>query len=154
MMKRESIIQGVPICVALLIFAVLTSGCVRLGPAVRTYSGDKLQKSEIAIIKGWWYSIILLWDSIEISKIDGKPVNTTKLEVLPGPHELVIINNGGSLVALVSAPEKWTRVDCNFEAGHEYKIKYWFKGILIEGVKIIDVATGAIIYRQPWSRFP
>jgi hypothetical protein len=141
------------VCLAL-ISVILASGCVRLGPAVRTYSGDRLQKSEVAIIKGWWYSIILVWDSIKIYEIDGCSVNTTKLEVLPGRHELVIRNNDGSLVALMSTPEKRARVDYNFEAGHEYKIKYWFKGILIEGVEIIDISTGDIIYRQPWSRFP
>ncbi len=148
-MKRETIIQKFSICAAL-IFVVLASGCVSIGPTVKTYSGDKLQKSEVAIIKGWWSFYLLAWECIEIYQIDGRTVEATKVEVLPGPHFLVIRNYSTSLVAPISAPPNWARVDYNFEAGHEYKIKYWFKSILIKGVKIIDVTTGAIIYSTPW----
>lgn len=50
-MKREPIIQGLSIIMAL-ILVVISSGCV--GPTVRTYVGDKLPKSEVAVIKGWY----------------------------------------------------------------------------------------------------
>jgi len=69
-MKRDPIVQRFLACVAFLIFAVLTSGCA--GPTVRTYSGDKLQKSEVAVIKGWYYFGPLYYSSIDIYKIDDK----------------------------------------------------------------------------------
>jgi len=137
-MKRESIIQGFPICVALLIFVVLTSGCV--GPTVRTYSGDKLQQSEVAVIKGRYYFTLLNYDHVEIYKFDGSIVEATEVEVLPGWHELVILNY---VINLFGSPPECVRAAFNFEAGHEYKIKWQFLSPL---VKIIDVNTGVTIF--------
>jgi hypothetical protein len=146
-MKRKSIIRGPSICVAL-IFVILTSGCV--GPTVRTYSGDKLQKSEVAVIKGW--IVVFPLEGLYISQIDGRPVDTTKLEVLPGVHTLVIrrfeipftigLFSEGDRVL----PKFEVGAEYNFEAGHQYKIKFLYKGILIDGVKIIDATTGDIIF--------
>jgi hypothetical protein len=146
-MKRESIIQGFLICVAL-IFLVSAYGCVSVGPTVRAYSGDKLQKSEVAVIKGWWFFSLFGYDGIDIYKIDGNYPKATKVEVLPGWHELAIRNYDfcflpwglchGDLLALVAF---------NFEAGHEYKIKG--PGIGSPGFKIVDVTTGAMILKLP-----
>jgi hypothetical protein len=150
-MKRESIIQGFLICAAL-IFVVLASGCLSIGPTVRTYSGDKLQKSEVAVIKGWWMSTLLGYEGLDIFALDGNNLGATKVEVLPGKHGLIIRNYSYSFVTLSETLPRYAGAEFNFEAGHEYKINYRYKGILIEGVKIIDVTTGAII-REP-SLYP
>ena len=145
-MKRESIIQGFPIYLAL-IFVILISGCV-VGPAVQTYSGYKLQKSEVAVIKGKWSTALIAQESIEIYEVDGNPVGATQVEVLPGRHKLVIKSLNEEFFKLEPNLPEWALVDCNFEAGHEYKIKVW--SIRVKGIKIIDVTTGATILIQPW----
>ena len=149
-MKRKSIIQVFSICVAL-IFVLLIFGCV--GPKVRTYSEDKLQKSEVAFIKGWYYFAVFGYDCIDIYSIDGSSLKATDVEVLPGWHELEIRWYSFSFVAPLGLPARYAEVKLNFEAGHEYKIMARFKGILQEGVKIIDVTTGAIILSQPWQNW-
>jgi len=142
-MKRESIIQGFPICVPLLIFVVLTSGCV--GPAVRTYSGDNLQKSEIAVIKVRYYSFPLFWfENIDIHRFDDSIVDTTEVEVLPGWHELVVTRYS---TKLFESPVECARSAFNFEAGHEYRIKSPF---FSDRTEIIDVNTGVTIFSQTW----
>jgi len=144
-MKRESIIQGFPICVAFLIFVVLTSGCA-IGPTIRTYSGDKLPKSEVAVIKGGWVFDLLGYGGLDIDSVDGVDLRATKVEVLPGWHKLIIRRYSFSFVPPMGAPGDLVEAAVNFEAGHQYKIRYWYyKGILIKGVKIIDVTTGALI---------
>ncbi len=149
-MKREFIIQGFLICAAFLISVVLTSGCV--GPRVRTYSGDTLEKSEVAVIKGRYYYALLYYDCINIYSVDDSYQGATKVEVLYGRHELVIEHY---VINLFGYPPECVRVAFNFEAGHEYKIKKLFNRLLIEeGIKIIDVTTGAIILTQPWSQCP
>ncbi len=149
-MKRESIIQRLLMC-APLILVVLVSGCFSIGPTVRTYGENKLQKSEVAVIKGWWMFILLGYEGVDIYSVDGNELRATKVEVLPGWHKLMIRAYGFSFIAM-AAPPQYTGVYHNFEAGHRYKIRYWYKGILIEGIKIIDVTTGAII--QESSLFP
>jgi hypothetical protein len=47
----------------------------------------------------------------------------------------------------VTFPPRYAQVAFNFEAGHEYKIK--FKGTFTPGFKIVDVTTGAIILNLP-----
>ena len=152
-MKRESIIQMFSICVAL-IFVIITSGCVSIGPTMKSYNGDKLQKSEVAVIKGWLLIGVFQYEGIDIYGIDGSTLEATKVEVLPGWHELVIRRYVFVFFPKLpwgeDTPPSYAPVAFNFEAGHEYKIKYWMVGILTEGVKIIDVTTGAIILTQPW----
>ena len=142
-MKRKSIIQGFPICVAL-IFVVLTSGCV--GPRVRAYSGDKLQKPEVAVIKGRYYFTPLYYDCVDIYSIDGSILEATKVEILPGWHKLVIEHY---VINLFGYPPECVHAEFNFEAGHEYKIKSPFISDLIE---IIDVNTGVTIFSHAWVR--
>ncbi len=151
-MKRKSIIQGFSICAAL-IFVILTSGCA-VGPTIRTYSGDKLQKSEVAVIKGWWLFALLGYGGFDIYSIDDTVLEATKVEASPGRHELVIRSYSFSFVAPVGAPPESAQVAFNFEAGHEYKIKY--KGIGTPGFKqdgiiIVDVTTGDIILTLHFS---
>jgi hypothetical protein len=147
-MKRKSIIHGFPIYLAL-IFVVLASGCVSIGPTTKGYSGDKLQKSEVAVIEGCWFLSLLGYDGIDIYSIDGNYLEATKVEVLPGWHELIIWNYDLCFLpwGLCDGPS-YARVAFNFEAGHEYKIKG--PGIGTPGFKIVDVATGAIIHTLPW----
>ncbi len=146
-MKRESIIQGFPICVALLIFVVLTSACVRIGPAMKIHSVDKLPE-EVAVIKGRYY-FALYYEGVLTLKIDGKYVGSirdeilpasTKVEVLPGWHELVIVH---AIVSLLYIDAECARGAFNFEAGHEYKIKFPFFSHLVE---VIDVNTGVTVF--------
>ena len=147
-MKRKSIIQGFLIYLAL-IFVVLASGCVSIRPATKTYSGDRLQKSEVAVIKGWPFYKVFGYDGIDIYSVDGKYIETTKVEVLPGWHELVIWNYGFRFLPWGSCDgHSHARVAFNFKAGHEYEIKG--EGIGTSGLKIVDVATGAIIHTLPW----
>ncbi len=68
-MNAKSIIQRVSICVAL-IFIVLTSGCA-IGPTIRTYSGDKLQRSEVSVIKGWWAFFLFGYGGFELLHFSG-----------------------------------------------------------------------------------
>jgi hypothetical protein len=154
-MNRTSSIQGLQICAAFLIFVVLTSGCA-VGPKVRAYSGDKLQKSEVTVIKGWYYFTPLYYDRVDIYMIDGSYPKATKVEILPGWHELVIRNYVISLSPLGPVPGclRAVRAAFDFEAGHEYRIKTQNPFRQTEGVKIIDVTTGAIIFSQPWSACP
>jgi hypothetical protein len=147
-MERKSIIEGLSIFVAL-ILAILTSGCV-VGPTVRTYSGDKLQKSEVAVIKGWCYFALFGYECVDIYRIDGSLSEATNVEVLPGWHELVLRWYSFSFVAPVGAPPDYALVGFNFEAGHEYKMKGHFKGVLMKGVDIVDVTTDAIIVTGYW----
>ena len=149
-MKRESIIQGFSTCVALLIFFVFASGCISVGPAVRTYSGDKLQKSEVAVIKGWWTFYLIGYQGVDIYSIDGTVLRATKVEVLPGWHELDIRYYFFSMIALVGAPFDYAQVGFNFEAGHEYRIKTHFKANA-EYIDIVDVTTGANILTERLS---
>ena len=146
-MKRKSYMQQFAIWVALIII-VLTSGCVRIGPTVKTYSGDKLQESEVAIIKGWWTFYLIGYQGIDIYSIDGTTLRATKVEVLPGRHELDIRYYFFSMIALVGAPFDYARVTFNFEAGHEYRIKTHSN---CEYIDIIDINTGANILTQRLS---
>ena len=140
-MKRQSIIRGFPICMALLIFVVLTSGCFSVTPKVRTYSGDKLQKSEVAVIKGKYYHVpLFFFENIDIYRFDGSKVETTEVEALPGWHELVVMRYSIRLFADV--PES-CMASSNFEASHEYKIKWPFWR---DRARIVDVNTGVTIF--------
>jgi hypothetical protein len=133
-----------------LIFAILISGCV--GAKVRTYNVSESQKSEVAVIKGSWHLTPLYYKSIEIYMIDGKCPDATQVEVLPGWHELVILNYTFSFVQLFPGPPTpCVRAAFNCEAGHEYKIKtasFVHKGSLIE---IVDVNTGVTIFSGKWD---
>ncbi len=95
--------------------------------------------------------MLLAYGGIDIYSVDGNYLGATKVEVLPGWHELEIRDYSFSFVAPIGAPSQFAHVAFNFETGPEYKIKYWYKGVLIEGVKIIDVTTGAIILTQHLS---
>jgi len=151
-MKPKSINHVFSICAGL-IFVLLTSGCV--GPTVRTHSGDKLQKSEVAVIRGWYAFYILSVESIYIYRIDDTYPEATKVEVLPGWHELVIKRyeyHPFELFPGAAYTSGFVQGAFNFEAGHEYKIKGMYKGIYIEGVKIIDVTTGDIIFSQTFDQ--
>jgi hypothetical protein len=140
-MKRQSIIQGFPICVVLLIFVVLTSGCV--GPTVTTLSAVKLQNSEVAVIKGRYYFTLLSYDCVEVNSIDYRIERTTNLEFPPGRHELLILHSANYLLLVNNF--KCAPALLNFEAGHEYKIKLPF---LSNRVRIIDVNTGVTIFSE------
>jgi len=146
--KQKSIIQKVSIFAAL-ISTLLSSGCF-VGPTVRTYIGDELQKSEVAVIKGWCYFALFGYECYDVYEIDGSYPKATNVEVLPGWHELVIRDYNFSFVAPVGLPPNYLRAEFNFEAGHKYKIKTHFKGILMEGIDIIDATTGALILTQYW----
>jgi hypothetical protein len=145
-MKREYIIQRFPICLAL-IFIVLTSGCA-IGPTIRTYSGDKLQKSEVAVMKGSWLFVLLGYGGFDVYSVDGKDLRATKVEVLPGWHTLIIRDYSFSFVAPMGAPPRYAGVTFNFEAGHEYKIKS--KSLIKDDYYIVDVSTGATISEFSW----
>lgn len=123
-----------------------------MGPAMKIHSVDKLQE-EVAIIKGRYYFTPLYYDGVLILKIDGIYVGytrddplpaSTKVEVLPGWHELVILH---SIIPYVVANNyhECVRGAFNFEAGHEYKIKSPFFSHLVE---IVDVNTGVTIFSQ------
>jgi hypothetical protein len=156
-MKRESVIQMFSICVAL-IFVVLTSGCVSIGRTKKSYSGDKLHKSEVAVIKGRYYYALLYYDGVVIYKIDGKCMGlphfepflpgSTKVEVLPGWHELVILHY---VINLFGFPPNCVRAAFNFEAGHKYRIKTPLLTDTGDLVTIIDVNTGVTIFSDAWS---
>jgi len=148
-MKRETIIQRLSICATFLILVVLASGCV--GPRVRTYSGDKLTKSEVAVIKGRYYFALLYYDCIYIYKVDGSYPNGTQVQVLPGWHELDIRHY---VINLFGFPPNCLRVGYNFEAGHEYRIKAPLMGDTGDLVEIKDVNTGITIFSEPWSGCP
>jgi hypothetical protein len=67
---------------------------------------------------------------------------------LPGWHERVIRDYDFSFLPWgLVIPTRYAQVAFNFEAGHEYKIK--FKGTFTSGFKIVDVTTGAIILNLP-----
>jgi len=146
-MKRESITKGFPICAAL-IFILLTSGCF-VGPRVKAHSGDKLQQSEAAVIKGFCYYALLKYDCVDIYEIDGSILKATTVEVSPGWHALVIRNYNFSLGALLGFPALYADTGLNFEAGHEYKIKFHFGKL--NGIDIIDVTTGAKVVTGYWQ---
>jgi hypothetical protein len=155
-MRRKSIIQKFSIC-AVLIFAILASGCVigpnTIGPTTWTYSGEpiRLPKSEVAVIKGYWYLHLFGYGGVDIYSIDGTILEDTKIEVPPGWHELVIRDYIFSFVAIGPNPPAYTRGAFNFEAGHEYKIKKQLSWVT-EVVKIVDVTTGAVILKlPPWK---
>jgi len=147
-MKRKSIIRGLSIYLAL-VFIVLTSGCASIAPTTKSYSGDRLQKSEVAIIKGWWFYKLFGYDGIDIYSIDGNYLEATKVEVLPGWHEVIIWNHDFCFLPWESCDgPSYARAAFNFEAGHEYEIKG--SGGDTPGFKIVDAATGAIIHTLPW----
>jgi hypothetical protein len=105
-------------------------------------------------IRGWYCVLPPLgYQEYEIYSIDGSYPKATKVEVLPGRHELIIREYVISLSPW-GGPAKCVNAAFDFEAGHKYKIKTLYKGILIEGIKIVDVATGAIIFSQPWGKCP
>jgi len=147
-MTRESVIQRFSICAAL-IFVVVTSGCA-IGPTIRTYSGDKLQKSEVAVIKGWWWFVFLGYGGFDIYSVDDEVLRATNVEVLPGWHKLVIRDYSFIFCcAYPGAHDRYAMVgDLNFEAGHKYKIKA--KSLFKDDYYIVDVTTGAIIYEWYW----
>ncbi len=131
---------------AAFILAILTSGCV--GAKVRTYSGAELQRSEVAVIKGKWYLTPLYYQSFEIYAVDDKKTSSTQVEVLPGWHELEIINYTFSFIAIApGGPCPCIRVAFNCEAGHEYKIK---AALISDLIEITDVNTGVTIFSKRW----
>ena len=111
---------------------------------MKSYTGDKLQKSEVAVIKGWWDFTPFGYSGIDIYSIDSNYLKATKVDVLPGWHELVIRDYDFSFLPWgLTQPTRYADVAFNFEAGHEYKIK--FKGTFTPGFKIMDVTTGSMI---------
>jgi hypothetical protein len=147
MMKRKSIVQGFLIC-AISVFIVLTHGCV--GTTVRTYGGDKLPKSEVAVIKGFHSTVILPFVGlsevgIEICYVDdGQLLEATKVEVLPGWHELVIRSYESP-----GDHSRFYRMSFNAEAGHKYEIRRrWDSLRKIVNITIVDVNTSATISEQ------
>jgi hypothetical protein len=146
-MKRKSILQGSSIC-ATIVLVILTSGC--LGPKVRNYSGDNLQKSEVAVVKGFYYFTPFAYISIDIYRVDDSRPEATNVVVLPGWHELGIRSWSISFLPFgMNAPPECARVALNFEAGHEYKIL--IRGVAKENVEIKDVTTGVTILSKPWE---
>jgi hypothetical protein len=74
-MVHTSSLQELSIFLALILI-ILTSGCA--GPKLRTYSGDEIQKSEVAVIQGRYYFTPLYYDSVIIYNIDdGKFLGVT-----------------------------------------------------------------------------
>ena len=147
-MKRKSVIRGFLIYLAL-ISVVLASGCASVGPATKSYSGDRLQKSEVAVIKGWSLYRLFGYDGIDIYSIDGNYLEATNVEVLPGRHELIIWNFDFCYLPWGSCDgPSYARVAINFEAGHEYEIKG--PDTDTSSFKIVDVSTDAIIHTLPW----
>ena len=147
-MKRRSIIRGFLIYLTL-IFVVSACGCASIGPATKSYSGDRLEKSGIAVIKGGSVYRLFGYDGIDIYSMDGNYLEAAKVEALPGWHELIIWNHGFCFVPWVSCDgPSYARVAFNFEAGHEYKIEG--SGIGTSGFKIVDVGTGATVQTLPW----
>jgi hypothetical protein len=132
---------------AALIFVVVTSGCA-IGPTIRTYSGDKLQKSEVAVVKGQWEFYLLGYGGLDIYSVDGNELRATKVEVLPGWHELVIRLYVFAFLPWGGSPPRYAYVAYNFEAGHEYKIKS--KSLIKDDYYIVDASTGAITWEFSW----
>ncbi len=145
-MKRKTIIQTFSIW-AVSVFIILTSGCA-IGPTIRTYSGDKLQKSEVAVIKGAWFFALLGYGGQNIDSVDGNELQVTKVEVLPGWHKLVIRDYAIGFLPWGSSPSCYATVEYNFEAGHKYIIQP--KSLFKDDYFIVDANTGAIISEFSW----
>ncbi len=146
---RQSSILRAFLIFGAIILAILTSGCV--GTKVKTYGGDELQKTETAVIKGSYYFSPAWYHSIEIWDVDGKRPQATQVEVLPGWHELIILETVFSFFAVFpGGPSFCVQASCDFEAGHEYRIKtttFIDKNDLME---IVDVNTGVTICSNKW----
>ena len=155
-MKRQSIIQEFPICVAL-IFVILISGCATA--TTRMYTGEALPKEKIAVIKGNKRFLFVVFayvqSGVRIREVDGRLLlpPTEKCEVLPGLHDVVVeaYSKGGMGTFLLTPFSSYFRVSFKFntEAGHQYRIKVpslTYKGAL---VKVKDTKSGEIVGSQP-----
>ncbi|OGP95067.1 MAG: hypothetical protein A2157_19885 [Deltaproteobacteria bacterium RBG_16_47_11] len=153
-MKRKSMVQAFPACVVFLILLVLTSACAGPTSTVRTYSDNKLPESEVAVIRGWYYFLPGAYRCIDIYKVDDSYPKAIKVELLPGRHELIIRDYVIQIISPWGPAPGCSGIvyaTINFEPGHEYKIKTLYKGILEEGIKIVDVTTGAIVFSGSWG---
>ena len=90
----------------------------------------------------YYFSLFFFYDVDIIYRFDDSIVQTTELEVLPGWYQLVVRR---SSTKLFESPAEYCVVAFNFEAGHEYKIKWPFWS---DRAKIIDVNTGVTIFSQ------
>jgi hypothetical protein len=106
---------------------------------MQLYTGDRLPKEEVAIIKpnmeGWFRNT---W----ISEIDGKPVGITnkKVEVLPGIHTLRIKVKDSEFAQPVYMGVD--TISFEAEAGHVYRVEGKIKRV--EAVTwVIDEETNA-----------
>jgi hypothetical protein len=166
-MKREYIIQGLPIFVAL-ILVILTSGCA----TARMYQGEKLPKEQIAIIKVsrshyvYFPPTFIGISGIDVLAIDNESIQSrapklipdytyvrlaTRIEVLSGFHTVYIVARkevgAGSYFGPVDLYKGYQGLSLLFyaEAGHEYRIKvpyWWKKGSLI---RIVDVGSEEVV---------
>jgi len=144
-MKREPIIQHSLTYAIFFILIALASGCV--GAKVRTYSGDNLKKSEVSVIKGRYYYALLFYESIVIESVDGKAVRATKVELLPGKHE---IRMKKYVINLFGFPPVYGYATLNVEAGHKYKIKSSLLCDRDDLVEIKDLNTGITVFSGHW----
>ncbi len=126
-------------CMILLIVSIFLNGC----GTMQLYTGDRLPKGEVAIIKtnmdSWLRNT---W----ISEIDGKPVGimNTKVEVLPGVHTLRIKVKDSEFAQPVYMGVD--TISFEAEAGHVYRVDGKIKRV--EAVTwVIDEATNAPVTR-------
>ena len=126
-------------CMILLIGSIFLNSC----QTMQLYTGDRLPKEEVAIIKpnmeGWFRNT---W----ISEIDGKPVGitNTKVEVLPGVHTLRIkVKDSEFALPVYMGVDT---ISFEAEAGHVYRVDGRIKRV--EAVTwVIDEETNAPVTR-------
>lgn len=116
---------------------VMFSGC---GGTMQTYEGPKLQPSEVAIIKPYYFYTIFDAtvkgaERVNIDKIDGKNLGfSDKCTVIPGTHK-ISINVPVSMDIVFDA-----------EAGHVYTVC----GTRVQGgaVWVIDDTTQKVVAKN------
>ncbi len=125
--------------VILLIGSIFLNGC----QTMQLYTGDRLPREEVAIIKtnmeSWFRNT---W----ISEIDGKPVGimNTKVEVLPGVHTVRIKVKDSEFAQPVYVGVD--TISFEAEAGHVYRVDG--KVRRVEAVTwVIDEETNAPVTR-------
>ena len=114
--------------------ALVLSAC---GGAVQTYEGSKKAAHEVAILRTnvGELTMTTTW----VTRVDGKElvVAYTEIELLPGPHTLVINLTGGVLRAAAT-------VSLDAKAGRIYRLQ----GTVHRGnflAWIVDQGTGEVV---------
>jgi len=134
------------------LIALLLFGCV--GPTVRTYVGHELARSEVAVLKGHYLFLWVVYGfrhtgyDIRVGPSEykvGLSEYAGKVELLPGRHPVTIREFSETISPVGGSGScRCYALEFNAEPGREYKIKK--QGSLLT---IVDTQSDGVVASTP-----